>query len=263
MSVLRLEGVGLRRDGRALLDGIDWVVEPGEHWVLLGANGSGKTSLIRIASLYEHPSAGLVEVDGQRLGSTDVRSLRRRIGLVSPALADMVRPQLLAEQIVMCAKHAALEPWWHDYDDEDLARAAQLLHEQGIGSLRGRAFATLSSGERQRVLLARSAMAPHALVLLDEPSAGLDLGAREQLVGQLEQLAAVPSTAPMVLVTHHVEEIPAGFTHLLALRNGRVLRQGPLEQVLDGELISEAFDIELGLDRHDDGRWTARRRHHG
>lgn len=260
MSVLELRSVALVRSGDVLLDDVDWRIDAGQHWVLLGANGSGKTSLVRIAALYEHPSSGTVEVLGERLGSTDVRRLRRRIALVSPALTDMIRPQLRATEIVMCAKFAALEPWWHEYDDADRLRSRELLDQQGVAALADRTFGSLSSGERQRVLLARALMSDPSLVLLDEPSAGLDLGAREELVERLDLLAATPAAAPMVLVTHHVEEIPAGFTHLLALRDGVALHAGPLADALDDELLSECFGLPLRVERHSDGRFSARRR---
>lgn len=256
--VLRLSGVGFTRDGRDLLDGIDWEVARGQRWVVLGANGSGKTSLVRISSLYEHPSRGTVEVLGERLGSTDVRTLRRQVALVSPALVDMIRPQLTGTEVVMCAKFAALEPWWHTYDDADRERAAHLLDAQGVGFAAHRRYGSLSSGERQRVLLARALMSDPGLILLDEPSAALDLGGRELLVDRLDVLAADPAAPPVVLVTHHVEEIPPSFTHLLVLKAGRILRAGPLAMTLDDELLSSCFDMPLTVDRHG-GRWSARR----
>lgn len=257
--VLRLDHVTLTRDGRDLLHDVSWEVCSGQHWVLLGANGSGKTSLIRIASLYEHPSSGTVDVLGERLGATDVRRLRRRIALVSSAMAQMVRPQLSASDVVMCAKYAALEPWWHEYDDADRARADELLEAQGVGHAVRRQFATLSSGERQRVLLARALMSDPGLILLDEPTTGLDLAGRESFVERMDELALDPTAPPMVLVTHHVEEIPASFTDLLALREGRVARNGALPDALDSSLLTECFDMELTATRHDDGRWSARR----
>lgn len=255
-----MHDVGLTRDGRDLLDGVHWQVQPDQRWVLLGANGSGKTSLVRIASLYEHPSRWSVEVLGERLGRTDVRTLRRRISLVSPAMADLVRPQLRAAEVVVCAKYAALEPWWHPYEAADHHRARQLLDEQGVGTAADRPWGTLSSGERQRVLLARALMSAPGLVLLDEPTSGLDLGGREALVDRLDLLAADADAVPMVLVTHHVEEIPPSFTHLLALRDGHVLAAGELGPTLDAELLSECFGVPLTLERHDDGRYGARRR---
>ncbi len=255
---LQMAGVGLTRDGRDLLDGVDWTVEPGSDWVVLGANGSGKTSLVRLAALYDHPTRGTVEVLGERLGTTDVRTLRRRIGLVSHAMADLVRPQLTSTEVVMCAKFAALEPWWHRYSDEDRDRARTLLADRGVGALADRPFGSLSSGERQRVLLSRTLMSEPGLVLLDEPNAGLDLGGREELVDTLEQMAADPTSPPVVLVTHHVEEVPPSFTHLLALRDGRVLGQGELATTLDDELLSECFGRPFEV-HHRDGRWSAHR----
>ena len=256
--VLALRGVGFRREGRDLLDGIDWTVEQDQRWIVLGANGSGKTSLVRIAALYEHPSRGTVDVLGERLGRTDVRDLRRRVALVSPALVDLIRPGLTGTEVVMCAKYAALEPWWHTYTDQDRARAVELLDAQGVGFAARRPYGSLSSGERQRVLLARALMAEPGLVLLDEPSAALDLGGRERLVDRLDALALDPSAAPVVLVTHHVEEIPPAFTHVLVLRAGRILGAGPIEATLTEELLGEAFDLPLRLERHS-GRWAARR----
>lgn len=258
-EAVRLRGVGFTRDGRDLLEAIDWTVEREQRWIVIGANGSGKTSLVRIAALYEHPSRGTVDVLGERLGATDVRALRRRVALVSHAMADLIRPSLDGTEVVMCAKHAALEPWWHHYDDADRARAVELLRSQHVGFAADRTFGTLSSGERQRVLLARALMARPELLLLDEPTAGLDLGGREELVARLEALAADPDAPPMVLVTHHVEEIPPTFTHLLALRDGRILGAGELEDVLDDRLLSECFGLPLRLERHADGRWSARR----
>jgi len=256
--VLRLDGIGFTRDGRHLLDHVDWQVDQGSRWIVIGANGSGKTSLVRIASLYEHPSRGTIEVVGERLGSTDVRTLRRRIALVSPALVDMIRPQLTATEVVMCAKYAALEPWWHTYEPADRERAAGLLDTQGVGFAAERAYGSLSSGERQRVLLARALMGEPDLILLDEPSAALDLAGRESLVDRLDALARDPDAAPVVLVTHHVEEIPPSFTHLLMLRHGRVLHSGPLPAILDDANLSECFDMALTVTR-DRGRFTARR----
>lgn len=260
MSVpaLAMVGVGFTRDGRDLLDGVDWRVEADQDWVVIGLNGSGKTSLIRIAALYEHPSRGTVDVLGERLGRTDVRVLRTRLSLVSAAMADLVRPNLSAAEVVMCGRFAALEPWWHTYTEADRDRARALLAAQGVGAVADHPMGTLSSGERQRTLLARALMNEPGLVLLDEPTAGLDLRGREELVDRLGALAVDPDAAPLVLVTHHVEEIPPGFTHLLALRDGRVLAQGPVDDVLTAELLSDTFGLRLVLERRD-GRFFARR----
>ena len=256
-DVLRFEGVSFVRDGTAILDSVDWTVRCGEHWVVLGPNGSGKTSLARIAALYEHPSSGTVDVLGQRLGRTDVRALRPRIGFVSAAMADLVRPQLAAADVVMCALHGALEPWWHHYTPEDRERAASLLGLMGVGHRVEHTFGSLSSGERQRVLLARSLMCGPELVIADEPNAGLDLGGREELVDRFDGIAG-PGDPPIVLVTHHVEEIPTRFTHLLAVRDGRVLDAGPIEATMSAELLSTCFGVDVRIGR-DGERWWARR----
>jgi len=185
------------------------------------------------------------------------------VAFVSSAMADLVRPALTAAEIVVCARFAALEPWWHRYTEADHARARALLADQGVGDLADRPFGQLSSGERQRTLLARALMNEPGLVLLDEPNAGLDLGGREELVDRLDALARDPRSAPVVLVTHHVEEIPAAFTHLLALKEGRVLARGPIRDTLTAELLTECFGIDLALVRHDGAaagpRWSARR----
>lgn len=258
MSVpaLAMVGVGFTRDGRDLLDGVDWRVEADQDWVVIGLNGSGKTSLIRIAALYEHPSRGTVDVLGERLGRTDVRVLRTRLSLVSAAMADLVRPNLSATEVVMCGRFAALEPWWHTYTEADRARARALLAAQGVGAVADHPMGTLSSGERQRTLLARALMNEPGLVLLDEPTAGLDLRGREELVDRLGALAVDPDGAPLVLVTHHVEEIPPGFTHVLLMREGRVQAAGPIAETLTAESLGEAFGMEFSL-TVENGRYAA------
>jgi iron complex transport system ATP-binding protein len=254
---LRLTRVDVARPPVTILAGVDWTVRPGERWVVLGPNGSGKTTLLRLASLYVHPRRGEVEVLGERLGRVDVRRLRTRIGFVSPAFADLLRPEVTALDAVMSAREAALETWWHTYGEDDRTHAVDLLARMGAEGLADRTFGTLSSGERQRVLLARSLWDEPGLVLLDEPTAGLDLGAREDLVARLSDLAADPSTPPTVLVTHHVEEIPRGFTHALLLRDGRIVAAGPIASVLTAPALSEVFGLALDLDRRD-GRYAAR-----
>jgi iron complex transport system ATP-binding protein len=253
---LALHDVSLVRSGRHLLHDIDWQVEAGQRWVVLGRNGSGKSTLVRIASLYLHPSTGTVDVLGERLGRTDVRRLRTRLGLASAGMGDMLRPDLAAFQVVMTAKHAALEPWWHTYDDADRARAVKCLADVGIDGFADREFGSLSSGERQRVLLARTLMNEPGLLLLDEPTAGLDLAGRETLVAGLAEIAEHPTGPAIVLVTHHVEEIPAGFTHVLLIADGGVQAAGPLDEVLDADALSACFGIPLGLERRHD-RWWA------
>lgn len=253
---LQLRGVGLTRDGRDLLDGIDWEVHPGDRWIVLGPNGSGKTSLVRIASFQLHPSRGEVIVLGQQLGRVNIWKLRNRIGLASSALADELRPTLTASDVVVTAKTGALEPWWHTYSDDDRAEALTCLDRMGVAAYADREIGTLSSGERQRVFLARTLMGEPGVIILDEPSAGLDLGGREGLVQSLTDLAADTAAPPVVFVTHHVEEIPPGFTSLLVLRDGRIATRGTLEETLTAGMVSDVFGLELRL-RHDGGRWSA------
>ena len=258
-AALRLSDVSVRLDGRTVVEGVSWTVAPGERWVVLGRNGSGKTTLVRLASLYLHPSSGTVDVLGERLGRTDVRVLRRRIGFASSALADQLRPGVSAHDVVLTARHAALEPWWHTYDEADHRRADELLRRMAAGHVRTQPFGTLSSGERQRVLLARTLMNDPGLLLLDEPTAGLDLGGREELVSALATLASDDGAPPVVLVTHHVEEIPPGFTHVLLLRGGGVHAAGPLDTTLTEANLDACFGVAVALERHDD-RWSARAR---
>lgn len=246
---LALRDVSLVRETKRLLDHVTWEVRPHERWIVLGRNGSGKTSLVRLASLYLHPSSGEVEVLGQILGRCDVRELRKRIGVASSSFAQQLRPQLTATEVVMTAKHAALEPWWHRYDDADRARAVAQLDRLRVAHLAERELGTLSSGEQQRVLLARTLMTDPGLILLDEPTAGLDLGGREELVASLAVLAADPTAPPVVQVTHHVDEIPPGFTHVLMLHQGRVLAAGPLAETLTAEALSACFELPLVLER--------------
>jgi iron complex transport system ATP-binding protein len=255
-EALALAGVSLVRDGRAILDDITWSVGAAERWVVLGPNGCGKTSLIRIAALRLHPSAGDVEVLGHRLGRVDIRALHARIGLVSAAMAEMLRPNLTAHEVVMTARKGALEPWWHTYDQADVDAAHERLAQVHCDAFADRAFGTLSSGERQRVLLARALVTDPGLLLLDEPAAGLDFAGREELVGTLGGLAAFGELPPTVLVTHHLEEIPGSFTHALLLRDGCALAQGPIEGVLTNEQLTATFAVPVRV-RRDADRWSA------
>jgi iron complex transport system ATP-binding protein len=258
-AVLRCTDVHLVIDGTVILAGIDWTVGSNERWVVLGANGAGKTSLLRIVSLYQHPSSGTVEVLGQRLGRTDVRTLRERIAFSSPALAAKLEPTMTAEEVVMTARYAALAPWWHQYNDADHMRAIDLLHEWHCGALASHPFPTLSAGERQRVLLARMLMNEPGVALLDEPTAGLDIGGREELVADLADWARDPARPAMVLVTHHLEEIPPAFTHALVLKNGKTLANGPLAEIVTSEILSDAYDLDLIVEEREQ-RYTARLR---
>ena len=254
---LRLDHVNVVRDGRFILADIDFSVRSNERWLILGANGSGKTTLVRLASMYEHPSSGSVTVLGETLGSTDVRLLRRRIGVMSAALGAQLRPQLTAQETVVTAKFAALETWWHTYSDADYDRARDCLARLGVAQFATRVMGTLSSGEQQRVLLARALMNEPGLVVLDEPSARLDLAGREQLVGALATLTNDPTAPPLILVTHHVDEVPSGMTHVLLLRDGAILASGDIDTTLTAQSLSDCFGLRLALERRGDGRLSA------
>ena len=212
--------------------------------------------LCRLATLYIHPSRGTIDVLGERLGRTDTRELRRRLGFTSAALADMLKPTLMVEDVVVTGRYADLAPWWRTYTDGDRANARRLLHRFGCAQLAAAEFGTLSSGERQRVLLARTLMNDPVLWILDEPTAGLDLGGRELLVGLLGRVTTDPDAPSTVMVTHHVDEIPTGFTHALLLKDGHVLAAGPIEDTLDADRLSSCFGVRLHLERRD-GRWLA------
>jgi iron complex transport system ATP-binding protein len=254
---LELDSIVFVRDGRRILDDLTLHVHSDERWLVLGANGSGKTSLLQIAAMYEHPSSGVVRVLGETLGRTDVRQLRRRVGYASAALASQLRPALTASDVVVTAKHAALEPWWHRYTDADREQALACLDRMHVGRLAERSLATLSSGEQQRVLLARTMMNDPHIILLDEPAARLDLGGREELVAALADMAAHHDGPPFVLVTHHVDEVPNGMTHALLLRDGRSVTQGPIDEALTARSLSDCFAMDLALERRPDGRLSA------
>ncbi|WP_068279384.1 ABC transporter ATP-binding protein [Aldersonia kunmingensis] len=248
----------IRRSGNVLVGPVTWQVELDEKWVILGPNGAGKTSLLRIAAAQEHPTSGTAHILGEVMGRVDVSELRPRIGLSSAALAGRVPPDEKVRDLVVSAGYGVLGRWRERYEDMDTDRAADLLESVGIEHLADRTFGTLSEGERKRVLIARALMADPELLLLDEPAAGLDLGGREELVSRLTDFAQDPASPATVLVTHHVEEIPIGFTHAMLLKDGEVVAQGLLDDVLNEDNLSRAFSQSITLERAD-GRYFARR----
>jgi iron complex transport system ATP-binding protein len=258
-AVLELAGVSVRRGQSNLIDDIDWTVEEDERWVVLGPNGAGKTTLLQVASAQIHPTTGVVGILGEVLGTVDVFELRPRIGLTSAALAERIPREERVHDVVVSASYSVLGRWREHYDALDHGRAGDLLMEVGAAHLTDRTFGTLSEGERKRVQIARALMTDPELLLLDEPAAGLDLGGREDLVSTLSVLAMDEMSPATVLVSHHVEEIPPGFTHVLLLREGKVVASGPIERVLTEEIVSATFGMPMTL-RHEDGRWAARRR---
>ncbi|GAB4584210.1 ABC transporter ATP-binding protein [Nocardia sp. NPDC127526] len=250
--------VTVRRSGHTLVGPVTWQVELDERWVVLGPNGAGKTSLLRMAAAEMYPTSGSANLLGETLGRVDVNELRPRIGLSSAAVASRVPRDEKVGDLVVSAGYAVMGRWRERYDEVDTDRAVDILESLGAEHLSDRAYGTLSEGERKRVLIARALMTDPELLLLDEPAAGLDLGGREELVERLGDLAADPDAPATVLVTHHVEEIPQGFTHGMLLNEGAVVAQGLLEDVLTAENLSEAFRQSITLDRID-GRYFARR----
>ncbi len=255
--VVAMRGVSVVRDGFALLDKVDWTVRDSERWVVIGPNGAGKTTLLKVAAAALHPTRGQVRLLGERLGHTDVSELKQRIGLASISVGDDLPPTETARNVIITAAYGRVGRWREDYDDPDVARADSLLAGLGVAGLGNRPYGSLSEGERRRVLVARSLMSNPELVLLDEPAAGLDLGTREDVVRRLGLLATMTSGPAIVMVTHHLEEIPAGFTHVLLLRAGAVVASGPLPLTLTSEALGETFGVSLIVE-HSAQRWTAR-----
>jgi iron complex transport system ATP-binding protein len=258
-DVLELAGVTVVRGSTTLLDDVSWQVSEGERWVVLGPNGAGKTTLLQIAAARMHPTRGVAGVLGEVLGAVDVFELRPRIGLSSTSLAERLPPGERVGDVVVTASYGVTGRWIEQYDALDHGRARALLETLGVGHLSERTYGTLSEGERKRVQIARALMTDPELMLLDEPAAGLDLGGREDLVRRLGQIAEDVYAPALVLVTHHVEEIPPYFTDVLLLRQGRVVAAGPIEITLTEANLSETFGLPLVREQHG-RRWTARAR---
>jgi iron complex transport system ATP-binding protein len=256
-TVLAFDRVSVIRSGNFLVRSLSWQVELDERWVVLGPNGAGKTTLLNLASGRLHPSRGTAYVLGERLGRTDVNELRTRIGLSTGQFGERIPPDERVIDVVVTAAWSVVGRWRESYDPMDEARARQLLAQLGMGALAEREFGTLSEGERKRTLIARALMTDPELMLLDEPTAGLDLGGREDLVARLTELALDPDSPAMVLVTHHVEEIPPGFTHGMLLREGTIVAAGTLGEVMTADNLTKTFGLPLVVDRIGD-RYTAR-----
>lgn len=255
---LELTDLTVVRDGNSILDSVTWKVRSEERWVILGPNGAGKTTLLQIASATIFPSSGKARILGEKLGKVDVFELRPRIGFASSALGRRIPANESVLDAVMTAAYAVTGRWNEEYDDIDVRRAHRVLKEWKLGHLQGRMFGTLSDGEQKRVQIARAVMTDPELLLLDEPAASLDLGAREELLQLLGAYASSPESPAMVMVTHHVEEIPPGFTHALLLAGGAVQAEGPIAEVITGELLSRVFGLELLVSTSENGRYSAR-----
>lgn len=259
-QVLEFSDVVVRRNARDIVDHLDWSVSDDERWVILGPNGAGKTTLLQLADTLIHPTSGGVSILGERLGRTDVFELRPRIGFASSAMARRVPPEETVLNVVLTAAYSVLGRWREDYEDIDERRALRVLAEWKLDQLADRTFGTLSDGEQKRVQIARAVMTDPELLLLDEPTASLDLGAREELLTLLGGYAQAPTTPAMIMVTHHVEEIPLGFTHVLLIADGRIVASGPVRETLTAEALTETFGVPILLTEHD-GRYAARAAH--
>jgi iron complex transport system ATP-binding protein len=255
-EVLKLRGVSVRRESSLLLRNVDWTAHEDERWIVIGPNGAGKTTLLQVASTLLYPTEGTIDVLGERLGEVDVFELRPRIGLTSAVLAERVPSTEKVIDLVLTASYAIIGRWKEEYESSDVTRAVELLDALGCAHLIRRRFSTLSEGERKRVQIARAMMPDPEMLLLDEPAAGLDLGGREDLLRRLSVLANNPKAPMMVLVTHHVEEVPDGFTHAMLLRRGAVLTAGPIEEVFTAKNLSRCFGVPLEIQRHEK-RWRA------
>ena len=256
-SVLELNNVSVVRDGNSILKSVTWTVNSDERWAILGPNGAGKTTLLQVASASMHPSSGSARVLDDQLGKVDVFELRPRIGFASTALARRVPADETVINVVLTAAYSVTGRWNEEYEEVDVKRAKRVLKEWKLGGLEERRFGGLSDGEQKRVQIARSVMTDPELLLLDEPAASLDLGAREELLKLLGGYASAKSAPAIVMVTHHVEEIPPGFTHVLLLKKGAVTAAGPIDEVLNPANLSLTFGLELSLEKNN-GRYVAR-----
>jgi len=251
-----MAAVSVVRGAKTLLNKVDWQVTEGERWVILGPNGAGKTTLLQIAAARLHPTSGMAGILEETLGAVDVFELRPRIGLSSAALANQIPEQEKVLNVVVTAAYGVTGRWREGYEKDDERRAFRLLNDWGMGPLLNRTFASLSEGERKRVQIARALMTDPELLLLDEPAAGLDLGGREDLVHRLSELARDEAAPAIVLVTHHLEEVPPGFTHAMLMRDAQVVAAGPITEVLTSGNLSETFGLPLDVTVNA-GRYTA------
>lgn len=247
VNVLRLSNVTYVRDRRPILDDVNWAVEDHERWVVLGPNGAGKTTIMKLATGHDYPTTGTVDVLDNRLGKVDVFEVRNRVGLVSSVSGRRIPASESVLDLVLTAAYGVEGRWKEHYEDIDVRRARRILDEWDLAEFAERSFGTLSDGERKRALIARSVMTDPEMLLLDEPSASLDLGAREQLLRMLSEFAHSAYSPAMIMVTHHVEEIPPGFTHVLLLNQGRVAASGPIEETLTAENLEATFGMPFEL----------------
>lgn len=255
--VIDLNNVTVKRDGRSILENVDWQVDSNQRWVIIGPNGAGKTTLLRVAAAQIHPSSGQAKIINQELGKVNVFELRTRLGFASTALANHIPNSETVLNAVMTASYGITGRWNEKYEDVDIRRAHRVLNEWKLADLAERAFGTLSDGEKKRTQIARAVMTDPEILLLDEPVASLDLAAREQTIALISAYASEPAAPAIVMVTHHLEEIPAGFTHALILSAGRIYAAGEIESTLTSDKLSEAYGIGITVD-FSEGRYRAR-----
>ncbi|MET0975450.1 MAG: ABC transporter ATP-binding protein [Leifsonia sp.] len=256
-NVVQLTDVSVVRDGKPILDSVTWSVDDDQRWVVLGPNGAGKTTLLQIVAALLHPTSGKAEILEEQLGSVDVFELRPMIGFASTAMARRLPKNETVLDVVMTAAYSVTGRWHEEYEEIDSRRAQRVLAEWKLDHLADRTFGTLSDGEQKRVQIARSVMTDPELLLLDEPAASLDLGAREELLQLLGGYAQAATSPAFVMVTHHVEEIPVGFTHVLLIADGKVTAAGPLAEALTSENLTETFGLPIEV-TETDGRYAAR-----
>ena len=253
MIQLSLTNVSLERQNKKLLNNVTWQVNKGEHWTILGLNGSGKTSLLKLITAEYWTSQGSVEVLGNKFGGTDISNMRTKIGIVGSFIAERLSPHMLAEKIVLTGKYKS-SILYTEYGEKELEEARQMLISIGGEHLLGRIYASLSQGEKQLLLIARSLMESPEILILDEATSGLDLFAREKLLRQIEQITNLPKAPTILYVTHHAEEITRSFTHILLLKKGQIIAKGPKNEVLTENILSNFYDqtvsiVPLGDDR--------------
>lgn len=245
--VLEVRNVEVTRSNKRILGPLSWQVYEGQRWVILGPNGAGKTTLLQLLAALIHPSKGEVRILGERMGSVDVFELRPRIGFTSSAMMDLLPHEERVMDVVLTSAYAIAGRWQEDYDLWDESRAKALLTTFGVRELSERILGTLSEGEKKRVQISRALMSDPEVLLLDEPAAGLDLGGREDILARITQYTSDEQSPVTIIVTHHIEEIPAGTTHALLLKEGQILFAGPIAETLTTLNIERVFGVDVNL----------------
>jgi len=257
MTVLAMQGVSVIRGQHRILGPLDFQIRNGERWVVLGPNGAGKSTLLNILATRIFPTSGTVKILDQEMGKVDLFELRTRIGICASLLAEDIPDDEIVRDVVLTAAYAVLGRWNEKYDLWDESRAVALLTTFGVRELADRRYCTLSDGEKKRVQIARALMADPELLLLDEPTAGLDLGGREDLLNRFAKFSSDPMAPASIVVTHHIEEIPVGTTHALIIKDGTIAVSGPISDVITTEHMSAVFGINI-LVSAENGRFFAR-----